>query len=214
MHVSTRYPPPHLDRAAYSVSVTRDIGSAVCVTTPEPTELHTERLLLRPFRLEDVDDVLAYRNGEEYSRYLFPGVPYPYSRSDAEGYIARRLLASWDSDATFAIVLHGTAVGGIDLRVDASNRVADIGYSIARQHWGKGLMTEAVSAVIDFAFETLELAKVSASANLLNVGSWRVLEKLGMRREGVLHSQAVARDGTRMDEVHYGFLREEWEARA
>ncbi len=180
--------------------------------TIEPTELRTERLLLRPFQPEDVDDVLAYANDEEWSRYLFTAVPFPYSRRDAEEFIAGRVLARWDRTPTFAIVLDGTVVGGINLGVDASNHVAEIGYSIARQHWSKGLVTEAARAVIDCGFQTFELAKLVARADERNVGSWRVMEKLGMKREDVLRSQGLARDGTRRDEVHYGLLREEWEA--
>jgi RimJ/RimL family protein N-acetyltransferase len=76
---------------------------------------------------------------------------------------------------------------------------------------GQGVAPEAARALIDWGFETFNLAKIWASADLRNERSWRVMEKLGMRREGVLRSHVAGRDG-RHDDVHYGVLREEWEA--
>lgn len=181
--------------------------------TIERSELHTERLLLRPFRLDDTGGVLAYASDEEWSRYLPPRIPYPYRRADAEEFVAGRVLEDWSENPTFAIVLDGRVVGGINLRVHAADRIGDLGYSIAREQWGRGLMTEAVEVVIDCAFRTFDLAKVVAGADERNVGSWRVMEKVGMKREGVLRSQRVTRDGSRADEVRYGLLRDEWDAK-
>jgi RimJ/RimL family protein N-acetyltransferase len=66
--------------------------------------------------------------------------------------------------------------------------------------------------VIGYGFEVFGLAKVCASADARNIGSWRVMEKLGMRREGLLRSQRIDRYGERVDEVRYGILRGEWDA--
>ncbi len=74
-------------------------------------EIKTERLLLRSFRLGDVDDVLAYGADEEWGRYL--PVPRPYLRKDAEEFLAKKTLESWESRAEFAVVFEGTVVGGI-----------------------------------------------------------------------------------------------------
>ena len=91
-----------------------------------------------------------------------------------------------------------------------------MGYAIAREHWGKGLVSEAVEAVMDWAFEAFDLAKITATADIMNTRSWRVMEKLGMRRDGVLRSElkSDADPGTRQDMVVYSVLREEWQARA
>lgn len=173
-------------------------------------ELRTERLLLRPFRIADVDDVSDYPKDPKWARFLLPMIPQPYTRRDAEEFIARRVVASWSIDSAFAIVLDSVVVGGINLHVDERHEKGELGYSLARAYWGKGLTTEAARAVVDWGFSQLSLAKVYASADLRNAGSWRVMEKTGMPREGVLRSHTTTRDG-RADQVFYGILRPEWE---
>ena len=86
----------------------------------------------------------------------------------------------------------------------------ELGYELAREHWGKGLMVEAAQAVIDWGFADRHLAKISGQADARNKRSIRVMEKLHMTREGVLRSNGSGRDG-RVDDDYYGLLREEWE---
>ena len=177
-------------------------------------EMRTERLLLRPFRLTDVDDVYAYASDTQWGRFL--PVPDPYLRKDAEEFVARSIIRSWDTQPLFAICLDDAVIGAIDVRVDVANKTAEVGYSISRAHWGKGMMAEAATAVIDWAFSEFELVKVGSRADLENRQSWRVMEKLGMTREGVLRSArtSVADPCRREDTVHYGVLREEWRQRS
>lgn len=178
-------------------------------TMIEPTDLHTERLLLRPYSLADVDDVYTYAKDETWGRFL--PVPVPYNYHDAEEFIAKAVLKPWDKVPGFAIVLNGKVIGGIGLSVNKDIAISMLGYSIARQHWGKGLMTEAAQAVTNWGFETFDLAKVYAYADVRNTGSWRVMEKLGMTREGQLRSHGVTH-GERCDFYYYGILRDEWNA--
>lgn len=180
----------------------------------EPVTLTTDRLLLRPFELTDVDDVYAYAQDPEWARYL--PVPRPYEHRHAVEFVARSVLASWDVNPAFAICVEGRAVGGINVRVDTDNATAEMGYSIARERWGEGLAAEAAAAVVDWAFSTFDLARITAMADLENAASWRVMEKLGMRRDGVLRSErpSDASPGARQDMVVYSLLREEWRRRA
>ena len=180
--------------------------------TEEQPVLQTERLTLRRFRLTDVDDVLAYANDEEWQRYLLP-LPYPYERVHAEQFVAESFLSDWKTKPTFAIVLDDSVIGGINLSIDKRHQNAEMGYSIARKHWGNGYATEAARAVVNWAFETFCLAKISSEANVDNRRSWRVMERIGMTREGVLRSEAPdGRDANRRQDVaYYGILREEWE---
>ena len=175
----------------------------------ERVELKTERLLLRPFKLEDADDVFEYASDDKWLRHL-PRVSQPFTRKAAEEFVARQLLTSWETHPVFAIVLGAKVVGSIGFRVDQKNEIGVIGYRIAREHWGKGLIPEAAKAVIGCAFREYGLAKVYAWTDSPNTQSQRVMEKLGMTREGVLRSHGKGRDG-RVDEFHYGILREEWE---
>ena len=174
----------------------------------EPVELKTERLLLRPFRLEDVDDSFAVASDREWAKYL-PAAPQPYKRRDAEEFVARQLLRSWDTNPGWALVTESRVVGSIALTVNVQNESGELAYAIQRDQWGNGLMAEAARAVVEWGFKERGLAKIFAKADLRNRQSWRVMEKLGMTREAVLRSEVKARDG-RADDVYYGVLREEW----
>ena len=171
-----------------------------------PPELRTPRLLLRPFRSDDVDDVLGYAGDAEWGRYL--PLPEPYTRSSAERFVAGAILADPETRPTWAIVHEGRVSGGIHLTVRSPGR-AELGYSIARSLWGRGLTTEAAAAVTSHGFESLELVRIFAMADVRNTASWRVMEKLGMQREGVLRRHAVFR-GEHVDHVLYAVLADEW----
>ena len=172
-------------------------------------ELSTQRLFLRPFSFEDVHDILAYASDPEWSRFL--PVPSPYTLKDAEEFVAKRVLHDPDKGDDFAIELDGIVVGAIALRHESAISIASLHYSIARKHWNKGLMTEAARAVVDWGFNEFGLEKVYSWADVENVGSWRVMEKIGMTHEGTLRSQGVNRE-VRQDYHYYGILRSEWES--
>ncbi len=175
---------------------------------PAPVRLSTERLVLRPFEPADADDVFEYARDREFGRFL--EVPAPYARADAEKYVAIQVGADWSKLASLAITFQGSVVGGIDLRIDPPEHNAGMGYSIARKLWGRGLVTEAAAAVISLAFEEYRLHKVWAHADVRNKASWRVMEKIGMSREGLLREHHFVR-GEAGDVYSYGILRSEWE---
>ena len=170
----------------------------------KPTELNTERLLLRPFRLSDIDDVLDYASDPDWAAFY----PRPYDRGSTEYMVAQAVLSSWDKKAEFAIVFEGRVIGLVELTVDPKNQTAELGYDIARNMWGQGLAVEAAVAVCDWGFREYGLARVYARADQRNSRSLRVMEKLGMTREGIHRSSEVW--GDRVDEVSYAVLRDEW----
>lgn len=177
-----------------------------------PEVIETERLYLRAWQLNDVEDVLAYAQDPEWSRYLH-AIPAPYSRRDAEQFVARQLLLDPESHPSWAIVLDGASVGGINLRFKDEHHLGELGYSIARRHWNKGYISEAASAVVDTAFMALpDLNRIRAFADARNAASQRVMEKIGMTKEGVLRQNRVER-GQLIDEAWFGMLRGEWQAR-
>lgn len=172
--------------------------------------LQTARLSLRPYQFGDVEAILAYACDPSWSRFL-PLVPEPYTRSDAERFVAESVLVDFETHPRWAIVHDDAVSGGVDLRVDHGRNLAELGYSLAPWLWGQGLTVEAAGAVINWAFLAFGLAKIAARADWRNRQSWRVMEKLGMQREGILRSVRIHR-GERFDEVWYGLLRGEWEA--
>ena len=175
---------------------------------PAPTELRTARLRLRQPRLEDVDAYLAIESDPEYAFY---GARLSIDREGMQRGLARIIAAPWHQHPEFAIVFEGQVVGRVVLTVDREHATAVLGYGVARSCWGLGIASEAARAVVDYSFEAFGLAKVWARVDPRNVASVRVLEKLGMQREGLLRSQ-LQRRGERVDRAYYGILREEWEA--
>ena len=174
-----------------------------------PDIIETARLQLRPFRMRDVDDVLVYAADPEWARYQ--PVPQPYTQADAETFIAGQVLLDREVHPAWAIVHAGAVIGGINLRFHFDHRVGEMGYSIARSYWGRGLATEAARAVVAAAFAVYaSLHRIRAMADARNIGSLRVMEKLGMVREGVLRQNRLMR-GELIDEVWCGVLRPEWE---
>jgi RimJ/RimL family protein N-acetyltransferase len=173
-----------------------------------PTELRTARLLLRRPRPEDADAYYAIARDPEYAYFGSRG---DLDREATERAIARIVAMPWERRPEFAVLLEGRIVGRVMLDVDRVNRIAALGYGIGRPWWGQGIATEAARAVLDYAFDALRVAKVWARADPRNLGSVRVLEKLGMQREGLLRGHLWFR-GERVDRVYYGLLREEWAA--
>ena len=182
----------------------------------ECRRLTTPRLVLRPFSPTDVDDVFEYAHDPEWAQYLLDRVPQPYTRRNAEEFIARQMVASPEVQPSWAIVLDGVCIGGINLTVDSLHHTGEFGYGLAKSHWGRGFVPEAAGAVLGWGFQRRRLSKISSQADVRNRRSWRVMEKLGMRREGVARSYLKGpRPGDpRIDVVSYGLLREEWEQAA
>lgn len=175
---------------------------------PAPTELRTARLLLRPPRLDDVDAYLAIESDPEYAFY---GTRQSIDREVMERGLARIIATPWQQRPELAIVLEGRLIGRAILDVDRANVTAALGYGVARECWGRGVASEAARAIVDYGFDAFGLAKVWARADPRNRASVRVLEKIGMQREGLLRGHLLVR-GERVDRVYYGLLREEWEA--
>ena len=175
-----------------------------------PEVIETERLRLRGWEASDAEDVFDYARDPEWSKFLRI-LPVPYAFADAEQFIVRQSRLDRVVHPGWAIDLDGSVIGGINLRFSFDHLLAEMGYSVARAHWNRGFCTEAASAVVDAAFGTHpDLNRVRAMADVMNTASQRVLEKVGMRKEGVLRQNRIER-GHAIDEAWFGILRGEWE---
>ncbi|MFN3945969.1 MAG: GNAT family N-acetyltransferase [Allosphingosinicella sp.] len=154
----------------------------------------TDRLLLRPGWAEDAPALARAIADETIVRNL-ASAPWPYRLADAEAFVAERPVDPVNSSL---LILRRTArapelVGVIGLARMANGEV-DLGYWIARAHWGRGYATEAGSAVIAMARDGLRLERLTAGHFLDNPASGRVLEKLGFRATGeVVRRYSVGR---------------------
>lgn len=172
----------------------------------------TERFLLREFGDGDFDDVHDYAADPRVARFMDWG---PNTREQSVHFMALKLAeqARWPRDEVTLAVEHradGRVIGSIRLAVsDRPNLTGDFGYSFHSAYWRKGYATEAARAVIDVGFRALGLHRIWAECDVENLGSWGVMQKLGMRRE------AHHRDGKRIkgewrDRYLYAILAEEW----
>lgn len=175
--------------------------------------LHTERLLLRPLDMSDVSTMHALSNDPEIAANL-ADMPHPYPREAAEAVVnAMQELAARGEAFAFGVVPAAseaqTLAGVIYLVLNAANQHGEIIYWIGKPFWGCGYATEAVQAVIKFAFSTLNLHRVHASVFGHNAASVRVMQKCGMQYEGTL-KQHELKNGQFVDLLCYGLLRDEW----
>lgn len=133
--------------------------------------------------------------------------PHPYTLEDAHRWLEH--ATQEDPTTSFAIVVDEQAAGGIGLvlRDDIYHRSAEIGYWLGEAFWGRGVMTEAVRAVSEWAFTNFDLCRIYAGVLEWNPSSMRVLEKAGFRFEARLR-KAVTKEGVTMDELIYVLISE------
>ncbi len=148
--------------------------------------LVSERLILRRFKASDLTPFLAYRNDPEVARYQ----PWD-SCTEREAIAMMEELGSLQLGAPgewfqFAIELKmtGALIGDCALKVEEDGRQAEVGFTLYRDHQGKGYASEAVSCLLDYAFGDLGLHRIVAITDQENEPSFTLLERLGMRREG------------------------------
>jgi ribosomal-protein-alanine N-acetyltransferase len=151
-----------------------------------PDRIETERLVLRKPRIDDAPILFAaYMHDPEVTRYL-RWRPHK-ELSEVEDFI-KSCICAWEDGTRFPMVItlkdSNEALGMIDFHVTATT--VGVGYVIAGSHQGKGYATEALLAVIEWAFQQPSIYRVNASTDVDNVASRRVMEKAGMQREGLM----------------------------
>ncbi|MCQ5131301.1 GNAT family N-acetyltransferase [Butyricicoccus faecihominis] len=155
-----------------------------------------------------IDDVARYGNNAKIAANLRDVFPFPYTREDAVGYV--RMCAQNDESRQLcrAIVADGRAVGsvGVFCGSDVYRKSAELGYWLAEEYWGKGIMTEAAKQLCAAAFAAFDIVRIEAEPFAYNQGSRRVLEKAGFTLEGVKR-QSVFKNGAIQDSCVYALLR-------
>ena len=173
--------------------------------------LQTARLILRPFELTDAPEVQKLAGVREIASTL-ENIPHPYRDGMAEKWInTHEEKFEQGKILELAIVLRETArlCGAIAITIDSNYNNAELGYWIGVPYWGQGYGTEAASKAIAYGFESLNLHRIYASHLTRNPASGRVLQKIGMTREGCLR-QHIKHWGVYEDYAIYGILATEW----
>jgi len=176
-----------------------------------PRELRTPHLLLRSFQRGDIPAIVRLAGAREIAATTM-NIPHPYTEEDAQSFFAHA-----DDDfragrsVSFAVTISpgGELRGAVGLAIAPAQERAELGYWIGVPYWGQGFATEAASAVMEFGFETLRLHRIYASHFAGNAASQRVLEKIGMRHEG-LSRQHVRKWNRFIDLENYGLLASEF----
>ncbi|HEY3281292.1 MAG TPA: GNAT family N-acetyltransferase [Armatimonadota bacterium] len=176
--------------------------------------LETDRLLLRPYQESDWASLRELDTDPEVRRYLGGATLSEEQTRDKLHQALAEARAEPPLRHDFAVLLKGTEcfIGVCflaSLRPELGQ--AEVGYAISRRHWGQGYGGEAVRAVLGYGFDQLKLRRIWAQCGTENIGSWRVLEKLGMRREGHLIENDW-RDGQWCHTFLYALLSREWES--
>jgi [ribosomal protein S5]-alanine N-acetyltransferase len=165
-------------------------------------ELKLQRCTLRDWRLDDVESLAKHANNRRVSINLRDRFPYPYRIEDARNFIERAINDR--QEKSHCIEIDGFAVGGIGITIgeDVYRLSAEMGYWLAEEFWGQGIMSEVVPAFVNYCFEKFSLKRIYATTYSNNVASARVLEKAGFLREGLLRKNVI-KDGQILDSLLY-----------
>ena len=161
---------------------------------------------LRPWRRGDEPSLVRYANNRNIWRNLRDRFPHPYTAADADAWITK---AEAEAPVTsHAIVVDGETVGGVgvDLGTDVRRRSAEIGYWLGEPFWGRGIATEALGAMTEYAFAHFDICRLEAGVFEWNPASARVLEKNGYVLEGRARL-GVVKDGRLGDRLLYALVR-------
>ncbi|MCB9453867.1 MAG: GNAT family N-acetyltransferase [Anaerolineaceae bacterium] len=173
--------------------------------------LYSERVILRPFTLEDAPAVQAILNDREITDYMLT-IPYPCTLEWVEAWIQQVSGDAPTGRYTFGVIRRDdeTIIGRINIRVNADHQRGEIGYWLGRAFWGQGYATEMARRVIQFGFDDLGLNRVVGQCFAQNERSARVLEKAGMRYEATFRDDYL-KNGVYETTHFYGALRGEWD---
>ena len=163
---------------------------------------------IRKWKLSDAEDLAAALSNTKIQNNLRDGLPYPYTEKDGTEYITDMLSADEDQTFAFAVTADSKVVGSIGVfrQENIHRQTGELGYYIAEEYWGKGIMTEAVKQICAYVFDKSDMIRIFAEPFAYNAASCRVLEKAGFQYEGTLRNNAV-KNGKVIDMRMYSLLK-------
>lgn len=164
---------------------------------------------LRKWKLEDKEDVAYYANNQKVAENLRNSFPHPYTLADAEWFLKFCIEQDGRRQLHRAITISDRSVGSISISLgeDVYEKSAELGYWLAEEFWGNGIMSYAVRTICKEAFQMFDLERIYAEPFARNTGSRRVLEKAGFTLEGTMRNGLYKR-GEFADYCMYGLLKE------
>jgi len=155
----------------------------------------------------DLNSLVKYANNWNIAKWLTNGFPHPYTRADGEAYLS--MIAKDNPVKVFAIDINGEAVGSIGIfpQSDIHEKNAEMGYWLAEEYWGQGIMTKVIQEIVEYGFRTFDIVRIFARPFSTNLKSQRVLEKAGFVFEARLKN-ALFKHGEFIDELIYAKLKD------
>ena len=177
-------------------------------------KIETERLILREYKKEDAKS-LAKNINDKIIWYYTARIPYPYTLKMAKEYIKKQIKKDKSKEKTnfvFAVQLKGEKgiIGAVGLHsLDKDHKKIEIGYWLGQNYREKGIMSEAEKAVLEFAFNELNVNKVWGQAIVENKGSNALFNKFGFRKVGICQEELI-KDGKKKDAYFWELLRKDY----
>jgi len=178
-------------------------------------KFETERLIIRPYKLSDVDNLVIGLNNLNVTKYLVKD-PYPYTKKDAKKYVLSEIKEKKrkkPNNYAFALILksNNKLIGGVGADIKYQHITATTRSWINEDYWEKGLITEAKIVFHDFLFNKLKLRKLRSGVYSNNVHAQKSLLKLGFKKEGFQRKQIICNaTGKIHDVIQFGLLKEDW----
>jgi len=165
-------------------------------------EIILDSCVVRSWRWKDCDSLVRHANNRNVWLNLRDRFPHPYTKDDAKRWL--EIATEIKPETNFAIAAEGVAIGavGFSVQSDVAYRSGEIGYWLGEEFWGRGIATEALMAVTDYAFASYDLCRLYAHVFEWNLASARVLEKAGYTLEGRL-KKSVTKDKQTIDQLLY-----------
>lgn len=162
----------------------------------------TKKFTLRPFKQTDAKNIAKYINDKAIFNNTLH-IPYPYKLKDAREWLAKTIpqyQKRKPRNFHLAIEIRGEVVGSVGLMEIQGGHKAELGYWLARKHWKKGILSEAVKEMLDYGYKMFQLKRIYAYVFMHNKGSQKVLKNNGLVKEGVIR-KGVVKDGKYLDEL-------------
>lgn len=170
--------------------------------------IRAKKFILRPLRKADAPAISKHANDKDVYRNTLL-IPRPYTLKDANEWILKNLARykkKNKTDFVFAIEIDGEVGGAVGIHNIIEGHKAELGYWLARKYWGNGIMTQAAKLAMEYAFEKFNLKRVYAFSFSWNKASMRVMQKAGMKFEGVKKKNSL-KDGKYIDDYIYAKIK-------
>lgn len=160
------------------------------------------QISLRPWHTSDLDALVALANNKNIAQYMADVFPHPYTPENGKTFID--FANSKNNSCIFAIIVNHEIIGSIGLHIqtDILKKNAEIGYWLAEEYWGKGIMPEAINQMVAYGFNNLDIVRIFARIYGTNKASQKVIEKANFKLEGKFE-KTIFKNNEFLDELIY-----------